>query len=45
MKYLKHIKVVDQPYNTWNESTNHSIVRPDIGLKARWCHFQLDRNR
>jgi sulfane dehydrogenase subunit SoxC len=40
VKYLKHIKVVDQPYNTWNESMNHSIPRPDLGGKARWYHFQ-----
>jgi sulfane dehydrogenase subunit SoxC len=40
VKYLKHIKVVDQPYNTWNESMNHSISRPDLGDKARWYHFQ-----
>ena len=41
IKYLSHIKVVDQPYNTWNESMNHSQVRPDIGNKARWYHFQF----
>jgi sulfane dehydrogenase subunit SoxC len=40
VKYLKHIKVVDQPYNAWNESMNHSIPRPDLGGKARWYHFQ-----
>jgi sulfane dehydrogenase subunit SoxC len=40
VKYLSHIKVVDQPYNTWNESMNHSVVRPDLGGKARWYHFQ-----
>jgi len=40
VKYLKHIKVVDEPYNTWNESMNHSVTRPDIGDKARWYHFQ-----
>jgi sulfane dehydrogenase subunit SoxC len=40
VKYLKHIKVVDQPYNTWNESMNHSVSRPDLGGKARWYHYQ-----
>ena len=40
VKYLKHIKVVDEPYNTWNESMNHSVSRPDLGGKARWYHFQ-----
>jgi sulfane dehydrogenase subunit SoxC len=41
IKYLSHIKVVDQPYNTWNESMNHSQVRADIGGKARWYHYQF----
>ena len=40
VKYLRHIKVVDQPYNTWNESMNHSIPRADVGGKSRWYHFQ-----
>ena len=40
VKYLKHIKVVDEPYNTWNESMNHSIPRADLGGKSRWYHFQ-----
>ena len=41
VKYLKHIKVVDQPYMTWNESMNHSIPRPDLGGKSRWYHFEM----
>ena len=40
VKYLKHIKVVDQPYMAWNESMNHSSREPDLGGKARWYHFQ-----
>jgi sulfane dehydrogenase subunit SoxC len=40
VKYLRHIKVVSEPYNTWNESMNHSVTRPDLGGKARWYHFQ-----
>jgi sulfane dehydrogenase subunit SoxC len=40
VKYLHRIKVVDEPYNTWNESMNHSVSRPDLGGKARWYHFQ-----
>jgi sulfane dehydrogenase subunit SoxC len=40
VKYLRHIKVVDQPYMTWNESMNHSVARPDLGGKSRWYHFQ-----
>jgi len=41
IKYLSHIKVVDQPYNTWNESMNHSVARPDLGGKSRWYHYQF----
>src|SRR6202049_2548146 len=41
VKYLRHIKVVDQPYHTYNESMNHSIPREDLGGKSRWYHFQL----
>lgn len=41
VKYLRHIKVTDQPYHTWNESMNHSVSRPDVGGKARWYHFQF----
>jgi sulfane dehydrogenase subunit SoxC len=40
VKYLRHIKVVDQPYHTWNESMNHSVMRADIGGKSRWYHFE-----
>ena len=41
VKWIKHIKVVDQPYFTWSESMNHSIPRPDLGGKSRWHHFQM----
>jgi sulfane dehydrogenase subunit SoxC len=41
VKYLRHIKVTDEPYHTWNESMNHSVSRPDVGGKARWYHFQF----
>jgi len=40
VKYLSHIKVVDQPYNAWNESMNHSVPRADLGGKSRWYHFE-----
>lgn len=40
VKYLKHIKVVDQPYHAWNEAMNYSIPRADVGGKSRWYHFQ-----
>jgi len=41
VKWLSHIKVVDQPYMTWNEAMNHSIPRADLGGKSRWYHFQM----
>jgi sulfane dehydrogenase subunit SoxC len=41
VKYLTHVKVVDQPYMAWNESMNHSVTRPDLRDKARWYHFQF----
>jgi sulfane dehydrogenase subunit SoxC len=41
VKWLHHIKVVDQPYMAWNESMNHSIPRADLGGKSRWYHFQM----
>ena len=41
VKYLRAIKVVDQPYMAWNESMNHSVARPDLGFKSRWYHFQF----
>jgi sulfane dehydrogenase subunit SoxC len=40
VKYLSHIKVVDQPYHTWNESMNHSVIRKDVDDKSRWYHFE-----
>jgi sulfane dehydrogenase subunit SoxC len=40
VKYLRHIKVADQPYYTFNEAMNHSIPRADVGGKSRWFHFQ-----
>jgi len=41
VKYLKtYQRWWTSPYNTWNESMNHSVSRPDLGGKARWYHFQ-----
>jgi len=40
VKYLRHIKVVDEPYHTWNESMNHSVMRADLDGKSRWYHFE-----
>src|SRR5215468_2993357 len=41
VKYLRHIKVTDQPYHAWNEAMNHSIPRADLGGKSRWYHFEF----
>src|SRR5215510_11747445 len=40
VKYLRHIKVTDQPYHAWNEAMNHSVPRADLGGKSRWYHFE-----
>ena len=42
VKWLRQIKVVDQPYMTWDESIHHSS--PNIaylGGKARWYDFAM----
>ena len=41
VKWLRQIKVVDQPYMAWDEAMQHSISRPDLGDKARWYHFEM----
>ena len=41
VKWIKHIKVVDQPYMSWSEAMAHSVPRPDLGGKSRWHHFQM----
>jgi sulfane dehydrogenase subunit SoxC len=41
VKYLRHIKLTDQPYHAWNEAMNHSIPRPDLNGKSRWYHFEM----
>lgn len=41
VKWLRQIKVVDQPYMAWDEAMAHSIQRPDLGEKARWYHFEM----
>jgi sulfane dehydrogenase subunit SoxC len=40
VKYLRRIKVVDQPYMTKWESTVYTNLRPDG--KARWFQFELE---
>ena len=39
VKYLRHIKVTDQPYHNFNQSMNHSIPRGDLGGKSRWYWY------
>jgi sulfane dehydrogenase subunit SoxC len=41
VKYLRHIKLTDQPFHAWNEAMNHSIPRDDIGGKSRWYHYEM----
>src|SRR5260370_32872893 len=40
---LNDIMVLNQPYNTWNESMNHSVTRHDLGDNGGWYHFQCAR--
>jgi len=42
VKYLRRIKVVDQPYMTKWESSVYTNLRPDG--KARWFQFELEPN-
>jgi sulfane dehydrogenase subunit SoxC len=41
VKWLRQIKVVDQPYMAWDEAIQHSISRGDLGDKSRWYHFEM----
>jgi sulfane dehydrogenase subunit SoxC len=41
VKWLRQIKVVDQPYLTKNHAFLHAYLRPDLGGKARWFYFQM----
>ena len=46
VKYLSHIKVMDEPYHTWNESMNHSVMREPISAANRaGTIFSGGRNR
>ena len=40
VKYLRHIKVTDEPYHSYDGSLNHSSVRDSLGGKARWNQSQ-----
>lgn len=41
VKWLRRIKVVDQPYMTKTESTSYTSLWPKLDGKARWFFFQF----
>ena len=41
VKWLRRIKVVDQPYMTKMETILHSYLRPDLNGKAVWFLFEM----
>ena len=41
VKYLRHVKVVDQPYVAWNEGMNHSITRADLARQIALVPFPV----
>jgi sulfane dehydrogenase subunit SoxC len=41
VKWLRRIKVVDQPYMGKSESTGYSILRPNLDGKSLWYNFEL----
>lgn len=41
VKWLRQIKVVDEPYMPMHEAISHSIERPDLGNKSRWHNFLM----
>ena len=45
VKYLRHIKVVDEPYHTWNESMNHSVMRAESAANRAGTISSGRRNR
>jgi sulfane dehydrogenase subunit SoxC len=40
VKWLRQIKVVDQPYITKTQQITHSYLRPDLKGKALWFYYQ-----
>src|SRR4029077_19938067 len=41
VKWLRQIKVVDEPYVTREEISMHSYLTPNLQGKARWFHFEM----
>jgi sulfane dehydrogenase subunit SoxC len=41
VKWLRRIKVVDEPYHARSESTGYSVLRPALGGKAFWFDFEM----
>jgi sulfane dehydrogenase subunit SoxC len=41
VKWLRRIKVVDEPYQARSESTGYSVLRPALAGKAIWFDFEL----
>jgi sulfane dehydrogenase subunit SoxC len=41
VKWLRRIKVVDEPYYARSESTGYSMLRPDMKGKSLWFDFEM----
>jgi sulfane dehydrogenase subunit SoxC len=41
VKWLRRIKVVDEPYHGRSESTGYSVLRPALQGKAFWFDFEM----
>jgi sulfane dehydrogenase subunit SoxC len=41
VKWLRRIKVVDEPYHARSESTGYSVLRPNLNGKAFWFDFEM----
>ena len=41
VKWLRRIKVVDEPYYARSESTGYSVLRPNMNGKAFWFNFEI----
>lgn len=41
VKWLRQIKVVDEPYTPKPQAVEHAYMRPDLKGKALWMYFQM----
>ena len=41
VKWLRRIKVVDEPYHARSESTGYSMLRPNLHGKSFWYDFEM----